>query len=223
MFPFPYHDEDQRCSADYGEDHDEVGFEPIFALTFVEDHLQRSHAQSHEAEADVVDLGLAQLAAPEIGRVLYESRGEQHGNDADGNVDKENPAPGKVVGNPSTKRWSDGGSGDNGDAVDGESHASLGGLKSIGQYSLLAGLQAASASALQHAANDKGGQVRGQAAQERANCEEGNATHVEILAAHDRRKPSAERQDDGVRNKIRSQHPGAFILPRGETPGNVRE
>ncbi len=38
--PLPDDDEDQRGCGDQGEDEDEVGFEPIVALAFVEDNLQ---------------------------------------------------------------------------------------------------------------------------------------------------------------------------------------
>ena len=142
-------------------------FEPVIALALVEDDLQSPQAQRHKAQADVVDFGFAQLAALEIRRVLNEPRGEQERKDADRNIDEENPAPGEVVGDPSAERWTDGGSGDHRDAVNGKGHAALCGSKSIGEDGLLAGLQAASASALQDAADDERGQVRRQSAQER--------------------------------------------------------
>ena len=49
-------DEDQGSGGDHGESHDEVGFEPIVALAFVEDDLQSAQAERDEAEADVVDV-----------------------------------------------------------------------------------------------------------------------------------------------------------------------
>ncbi len=84
------------------------------------------------------------------------------------------------------------GSRDHGDAVDGKSHATLRRRKRVGEYGLLAGLQPAASGALHHAANDERCQIRGQAAEERADGEQSHAAHVEILAAHDRRQPSAE-------------------------------
>src|ERR1019366_2228432 len=95
-------------------------------------------------------------------------RGKQQGNNPDRNVDKKNPAPGEVVGDPSAERGTDGRRGDYGEAVDREGPAALGGRKGIGEDGLLAGLQPASAGALQHAANDERGQVRRQSAHERA-------------------------------------------------------
>src|SRR5580658_7765759 len=135
-------------------------FEPIIALTFVEDNLQSSQAQCHKTEADIVDLGFTELAALEIGRVLNEPRGQQEGNDPDRNIDEKNPAPGEIVGDPSAEGRADGGSGNHGDAVNRKGHAALGGSESIGEDGLLAGLEAAAASALQHTANDERSQIR---------------------------------------------------------------
>ena len=120
-------DEDQRGGGDDGEDDDEVRFKPVVALALVEDDLQSAQAKRNEAETDVIDFGFAELAALEIGRVLNKPRGQQQGNDADGNVDEKNPAPGEVVGDPSAERGADRGSGDHGDAVNGKGHAALGG------------------------------------------------------------------------------------------------
>src|ERR1700682_2068548 len=101
MSPLPDDDEDQGRGGDQREDHDEVRFEPILALSLVEDNLQGSQAKSNETESDIVDGGFAELAASEKGWILNEPRSEQKRDDADRDVDEKNPAPGKVVGNPS--------------------------------------------------------------------------------------------------------------------------
>src|SRR5208282_4612501 len=166
VLPLPENHKDQGDSGDEREDHNEVRFEPIIALPLVENNLQGSKAKGHEAEADVIDFGFTELAAPEIGRILNEPRGQENGNDSDGNVDEENPAPGEVVGDPSAERRPDGRSRDHGNAVHSESHAALGGRKSVSEYGLFAGLKAASASSLQHTTNDKCRQVRSKTAHE---------------------------------------------------------
>src|SRR5258708_30242780 len=66
--PLPKDHEDQGSRSDDGENHDEVRFEPIVALSFVEDDLERSQAKGYEAETDVVDFGFAEFAAMEIWR-----------------------------------------------------------------------------------------------------------------------------------------------------------
>ena len=163
--PLPYDDEDQGDGRYQGKDHDEVRFEPIIALALVEDDLQGSQTESDEAEAYVVDFGFAELAALEIGRVLNEPRGQQQRKDADWNIDEENPAPGEVVRDPAAEGWTDGGSAHYCDAVNRKSHAALGGSESVGENGLLAGLETASASTLQHAADDQNSQVRRQSAE----------------------------------------------------------
>ena len=55
----------KEADSDQRESHDEVRFEPIVALAFVENDLQSAQAEGYEAEADVVDFGFAELAAPE--------------------------------------------------------------------------------------------------------------------------------------------------------------
>ena len=88
---------------------------------------------------------------------------------------------------------------------------------------MLAGLQTAAARALQHAADDQHSQVGRQSAQKGTDGEQRHAAHVEILAADDGREPAAQRQHDGIRDKIRSEDPGAFILPGGKAAGDVRQ
>src|ERR1700731_3141089 len=96
--PLPDNNEDQGSRCDQRKHNDEAGFEPIVALTLVEDNLKRSQPQRYKTEADVVDFRFAKFAALEVGRILDEPRGEQQRNDADRDIDEENPAPGKVVG-----------------------------------------------------------------------------------------------------------------------------
>ena len=72
MVPLPKDDEDQRRGGDHAQHYDEVRFEPVFALSFVEDHLQRSEAERDQAQSDVVNPGFAQLAALHVGRILDE-------------------------------------------------------------------------------------------------------------------------------------------------------
>jgi hypothetical protein len=46
--PLPEDHEDQRHHRDGAQPDDEVRFEPVFALPFVEDHLQRSQAERNK-------------------------------------------------------------------------------------------------------------------------------------------------------------------------------
>src|ERR1019366_7394364 len=96
--PLPEDDEDQRHGRNHAQNDDKVRFEPVFALPFVEDNLQGSEAKRDETEPRVVDSRLFQLAALEVRRILDEPRRQQQRNNADGDIDEENPAPGKGVG-----------------------------------------------------------------------------------------------------------------------------
>src|ERR1019366_9804389 len=84
----------------YGQRHDEIRFEPVFALAFGEDHLQRSQAERDEAESGVVNVGFTQLAALEVRRILNQPRRQQERKNADRDIDEENPAPGEIVSDP---------------------------------------------------------------------------------------------------------------------------
>ena len=55
VLPFPIDEKQQRGSRDDREGQNEVRLEPVVALSFIQDNLQRAQTQSHQAEADVVD------------------------------------------------------------------------------------------------------------------------------------------------------------------------
>src|ERR1700691_6021852 len=160
VLPLPENHEDQGDRGDQGENHDEVGFEPIIALSLIEDNLQGAQTERHEAQTNVVDFSFAELASFKKGWILNEPRGQQNRNDPDRNIDEKNPAPGEVVGDPSAERRPNRRCGDYSNAINRESHAPLLRFKSIGEDGLFAGLQPGSAGALQHAANDENCQVR---------------------------------------------------------------
>src|SRR5712691_7473065 len=92
--PLPNNHEDQGRRANQRQRDNKVRFKPVVALTLVENDLQSAQAQSYKSEPNIVDASFAQLAAPKVGWVLNQSRGEQDRQNPDGNVDKENPAPG---------------------------------------------------------------------------------------------------------------------------------
>src|SRR4051812_31604009 len=91
--PFPYDHEDQRCCGDDRQRNNQVRLEPVFALTFVEDDLQCTESKRDKSESDIVDVGFTELAPPEIWRILDQPRSQQDRQDANRNVDEEDPAP----------------------------------------------------------------------------------------------------------------------------------
>src|SRR5262249_37759045 len=152
------------------------------ALPFVENHLQCAQAESNETEADVIDVGLGDLAAPEVRRILNQPRSQQERNDPYRNVDEEDPSPTEVVCDPSPESRTDRGGCDNGNAIDSKSHAALRRWKSVGQDGLFAGLQSSSTDALKHAAEDQNAEIWRQSAQEGTEREQRHAPHIKVLA-----------------------------------------
>src|SRR5579864_2611379 len=173
---------DEPGGADDAGPDDEVGAEPIVALTFVEDDLKKSEADAKEGDADVIDPETQFL---HIGRILDQHCRHQDGDDADRNVDKENPAPCETVGNPAAKCGTDRGRHDDTHAVDGHGHALFFAREAIDENSLGNWLKATSSRALDDAEEDEHGQTWREAAQKRADREDRNASHVELFAAED--------------------------------------
>src|SRR5271155_2680604 len=98
VMPLPYSDGDERNHADDGHGDDEVRAEPIVALAFIEDDLHGAEAEGEEAEADVINAEASAFLLLHVGGIADEHIGEQQRNDANGNVDEENPAPVEIVG-----------------------------------------------------------------------------------------------------------------------------
>src|SRR5271157_2467386 len=104
LVPLPEDDKDQRHGGDDGQPYDEVRLEPVFALSFVEDHLQGSEAECDQAESDVVDFGFTELATLEIRRILDEPLRQQQRKNTYRDIDEENPAPAEIVSDPASER-----------------------------------------------------------------------------------------------------------------------
>jgi len=149
--------------------------------------------------------------APDVGRIFDNARGEHQGEYGDGDVDKEDPAPGEVVGDPAAQGGADHRRQHDRHAVDGEGLAALARRKRIDEDRLLAGLQAAAPGSLQDAKENQQRKRWGETAEHGTEAEERHADHVEALAPDKRHQISAGRKDDGVGNQIGRQHPGRFV------------
>ena len=130
---------------------------------------------------------------------------QQKRKNANRDIDEENPAPAKVVGDPTAERGADGRSHHYGNAVNGECHAALGVRKGIDENGLRARLQASAARALKNAEDDQHGEIGRESAEKRTDRKHRDTAHVKTLAAHDRRQPAAQRQHDGIGDEIRRQ------------------
>ncbi len=142
--------------------------------------------------------------------------GEIEREQADGDVDEEDPVPVEVVGDPAAEGGADGGSDDDGHAVDGEGLAALFDGEGVGEDGLFAGGEAAAAGALQDARDDEKWQSVSDAAEQGADGEQSDAGHVEALATEAVGEPAGDGQDDGAGDQIAGENPGGFFGARAE-------
>ena len=222
---FPEDEDEQRGSAHEEEGGDEVRAEPVVLLAFVEDELQGAEADGEQAEAGVVEIEPAFALVgdffADVGWIFNDARGEEEGENGDGDVDEEDPAPGVVVGDPAAERGTDGGREDDGHPIDGEGLAAFAGRKGVREDGLLAGLEAAAAGSLEDAEKDEQRKRGSEAAEHGADAKERDADHVEALASEEGDEIGAGRKNDGVGDEVGSQNPGSFVLRRAETAGDV--
>jgi hypothetical protein len=79
---------------------DEAGGEPVVLFALVEHDLQAAHGDGEESQAHVVHVAQARAVGLDPRRIFDQARDQDEGQNADGNVDEEDPAPGEVVGDP---------------------------------------------------------------------------------------------------------------------------
>ena len=197
--------------------------EPVFFLPLVEHDLQRPDGDGEQAQTDAVDAAEFLADALEVGRVFNDAAGENDGENADGDIEEEDPAPAIVVGDPAADGGPDGGCHHDGHPVEGERDAAFFRREGIGQDGALAGLQAPTRRALKDAEEDQQRERTGETATERKNGESDDTAHVEALAADAVGNPAADGQNNGVRDQVRGKNPRGLFVTGAERPGNVRQ
>ena len=141
-----------------------------------------------QSQTDEVDLqALLQGLAHQVRWVLHQRGRHQYAQDADRNIDEEDPAPREVVRDPASQRRADDGRHNDAHAVHGHGHALLFLLEAFYQDGLRDGLQTAAAGALDHAEQDQQEKIGRDAARERAQREEDDATDIQPLAPEQHR------------------------------------
>src|ERR1700721_2139942 len=125
--PLPPGEEDEGGGGEDGEGADHGIAEPVLFLAFVEGELETPDADGDEAESHEVDFAMFGVfsASLEMGWVFDHSVGEEEREYTEGDVDEEDPVPVEVVGDPAAEGGADGGSDDDGHAVDGEGLGTL--------------------------------------------------------------------------------------------------
>ena len=207
---------------------DEIAFEPVFGLSAIENHFQARECHGHGENSPAIDFQFAVFARGfhftlEFRRIGEQAAGEDQRDDADRDVDEENPAPAPVVGDPAAERRTDCRRGDDSHAVEREGCGALMRRESIDEDRLLDRCEPAAADSLQDAEKDEGAEAGSKTAQQRTDGEERDANHVVAFAPEAAAEPRGERQDDGVGDEIAGEHPGAFVGADGEAAGDMRK
>ena len=104
-----------------------------------------------EAQAQVVHVRRARAIGLDPRRIFNQPRDQHECQEADGNVDEEDPAPRIVVGDPAAQRGADGRREHGDQAVERERLSALVRLEGIGHDGLRHGLQSSAACSLEHA------------------------------------------------------------------------
>ena len=214
--------DDEAEHSDHGhhrEGHDQGGVEPVLVLAAVEDELETTEPHHHEHEPERVD-------APrllEIGRVEEEGADHDEAEEADGQVDVEDPAPGPVVRDPPAQRRPEDGPHHDADAPDGHGEAALAHREDLPQDGLGQRDQGPAPNTLEHPCNDEKGQVGGQPREEGADREDRGADQKEPAAPDVAREPSRGGDDDGVGGQIGGDDPGHFLHAGRQRALHVRE
>ncbi len=133
----------------------------------------------------------------EVRRVFDHAVGEPEGEDADGDVDEEDPVPVEVVGDPAAEGRANGGRDDDGHAVDGEGLTTFFDRECVGEDGLFAGCEASAACSLEDSGDDEQREGVGDAAEKRADGEDDDAGHVKAFATEAVGEPARDGQDDG--------------------------
>ena len=222
-----FHSQNAKKTSDddrqRGGELDLAGAEPVLLLALVEREFEQADADRYSGQAGEVDRVAALHAGFDLRWVFDHLVGEVERNQANGDVDEEDPVPVVVVGDPAAEGGADGGRDDDSHAVDGEGLAAFFDGEGVGENGLFAGREAAAAEALQDAGDDQEPEAGREAAERRADGEHDDADHVEAFAADAVRKPAGDGQNDGGGDEVAGQHPGGLVLRCADRARDMRQ
>src|SRR5216684_215947 len=160
MAPLPKRGRNQCDKRDRKEQNNKVALEPILRLAAIEDNFQARKAEGHEKNPEAINPKPAAFPGSfdftgELRRVRNEPVRQDQRQDPDGNIDKEDPPPTPVVGDPTTERRADHGGSHDGHAVESESRRPLLRRERVHENGLLDGREATASDALQNAKEDE--------------------------------------------------------------------
>src|ERR1019366_4709595 len=172
-------------------------------------------------DPDVVNRHLGLLFNP--GGILHQAHDRECRQQADRNVDEEDPTPTETIGDPTAHGGPQHGRHDGCDGGEGKSAAALRRRKRVENDRLLVRLQTATEKSLQHSKNDQFKQIIRDSAQERARCECEDADNEVALATQQPCEKRRYGQHDAVSDEIRGQSPRGFIVTDGQGSGDMRQ
>ena len=201
--------------------------EPVPFLPFAEQDFPADHGQAEQAKPE----GIEALVLPahggalglEIRRIDDDDPAEKEGEQADGEIEIEDPAPAVVIRDEAAERRPDDGGEQRGDAEDGHGRALFFLREGVEQDALAGGLQAAAGEALQDARGDEHGQARGHAAEDRGERENGDGPEEIIAPPKPHSEPAGDRQHDGIRGQIAGNDPLAVTRRGRKAAGHVAQ
>ncbi len=112
MAPLPKRGRNQGHKSDRKEQNNEAALEPILRLAAIENHFQARKAEGHKKNPEAINAKFAAFPGGfdftrELRRVGDEPVRQDQRHNPDGNVDKEDPPPAPVIGDPSAERRAD--------------------------------------------------------------------------------------------------------------------
>ena len=204
------HQRHHRQSDDFGRR------KPIQLFAAVEHHLQSAHAHHQQRQADAVD-----GHAGNVGFAVFElAPRHPRGGNADGDVDKENPAPMPVVADDAAQNRAENRCHDDGHRPQRQGHGAF--LRRISghQQALRQGNHRPGHRALHNAKHHQQFQAGGDAAQKRRHHKQQGGAHKHLHFAVALGQPAGERHGNGVGHRKRGNHPSALAGGRAQITGN---
>jgi hypothetical protein len=144
-------------------------------------------------------------------RILEHDAGEENAEEAYGDVDVKDPAPGIVISDPPSGGRSQNGRNEDRDRVERHSHAAFLRRKAISKNGLYGGLQSPSGKVLSDPEEDKQAKRGCKTAGSGENGKEGNRKDEVVLAAENGGQPAADRKHNRVGNQVAGEHPLSLI------------
>ena len=196
---------------------DESRLPPVVALTALEHPLQRADAERQQDYSWIVD----RVGPLLVLSVVHVGDGENRRDDAERNVDVEDPRPVVVVRDPAAERRAECRADHDADAEDRHAGSRFFGRERFVQRGLRRREQRPTANSLNYAPEDQPQQRVRRPAEEGREGEEKDRAREVALSAEVRRQPAGHRDDDDVGDDVRGRNPRDLVERRAQISHHV--